>query len=163
MRETGRKPRTHGFRPVPTPSSRLWKTLLFHVENPHCAAWGSVGKWVSATSHAEGAFRRRAVWHARPSGTQGRLAQRERRCLTSTRSGVQIPPRPPEESGEPQPWGSFHVRAPSERFSRDAGTVCGRSPATLERFGGGFGRCGVGARRVSSANLPRHFYGFGNA
>lgn len=53
--------------------------------------------------------------------------------------------------------------ASRERFSRDAGTVCGRSPATLERFGGGFGRCGVGSRRVSSANLPRHFYGFGNA
>ena len=71
MRETGRKSRTHGFQPVPTPSSRLWKTLLFHVENPHCAAWGSVGKWVSATSHAEGAFRRRAVWHARSVGAAG--------------------------------------------------------------------------------------------
>ena len=31
----------------------------------------------------------------------GRVAQRERRCLTSTRSGVQIPPRPPETNRVP--------------------------------------------------------------
>ena len=33
---------------------------------------------------------------------QGRLAQRERRCLTSTRSGVQIPHRPPLNSRGPE-------------------------------------------------------------
>ena len=33
--------------------------------------------------------------------SDGRVAQRERRCLTSTRSGVQIPPRPPSRTGTP--------------------------------------------------------------
>ena len=37
----------------------------------------------------------------------GRVAQRERRCLTSTRSGVQIPPRPPDNSNRPN--GRFFV------------------------------------------------------
>ena len=53
-------------------------------------------------------------WHGAPSVPQwvpadaanariayGRVAQRERRCLTSTRSGVQIPPRPPGQLTAP--------------------------------------------------------------
>lgn len=34
----------------------------------------------------------------------GRLAQRERRCLTSTRSGVQIPHRPPDFQARALSW-----------------------------------------------------------
>lgn len=84
-----------------------WKSRCYWIGGSSCAL-------VRGISVAKGNEVDRASGIFRPAMAQylseldslafGRLAQRERRCLTSTRSGVQIPHRPPDFQARALSW-----------------------------------------------------------
>ena len=84
-----------------------WKSRCYWIGGSSCA----LVRVISATKgnevdRASGIFRPAMAQYLSEldSLAFGRLAQRERRCLTSTRSGVQIPHRPPDFQARALSW-----------------------------------------------------------
>ena len=114
-----------------------WKSRCYWIGGSSCA----LVRVISATKgnevdRASGIFRPAMAQYLSEldSLAFGRLAQRERRCLTSTRSGVQIPHRPPDFQARALSWPFCFLL----RFGDDGG-----SGAWLAFEGGRYqsGRC----------------------
>ena len=121
-----------------------WKSRCYWIGGSSCA----LVRVISATKgnevdRASGIFRPAMAQYLSEldSLAFGRLAQRERRCLTSTRSGVQIPYRPPLTRRPPAMGVFFYAKKlagfePRERKTAQWAVFgrAGRRPAQARRF-----------------------------
>lgn len=84
-----------------------WKSRCYWIGGSSCAlARGISAAKGNEVDRGSGIFRPAMAQYLSEldSLAFGRLAQRERRCLTSTRSGVQIPHRPPDFQARALSW-----------------------------------------------------------